>query len=136
VTPRLFTREEVNRLVPQLTRLMERALRDHRAALAVKEALEAEQQRVRLSGGALVDRRAWQAQAARLDALSEAVAGALQEITALGGVVKDLGMGLVDFPGRVAGEAETVNLCWKYGETAVDWWHGLAEGYAQRKPLP
>ena len=136
MTSRLFTREEVDRLIPTLTQLMERALRDHRAALAFKETLEAEQQRVRLSGGALVDRRAWQEQAARLEALAEAVGGALSEIGALGGVVKDLAMGLVDFPGRVRGEDQTVNLCWKYGEPVVGWWHGLAEGYAQRKPLP
>jgi hypothetical protein len=45
-------------------------------------------------------------------------------------------MGLVDFPGRVPGADGTVNLCWKYGETAVGFWHGLAEGYAQRRPLP
>jgi hypothetical protein len=43
-------------------------------------------------------------------------------------------MGLVDFPGQVGDE--TVNLCWKFGETAVRFWHGLHEGYAQRKPLP
>jgi hypothetical protein len=31
---------------------------------------------------------------------------------------------------------QTVNLCWKYGEPSVRFWHGLDEGYAQRKPLP
>ncbi len=48
-------------------------------------------------------------------------------------------MGLVDFPGRVPSERaddEPVNLCWKYGETAVRFWHGFDEGYANRKPLP
>jgi hypothetical protein len=136
MTPRLFTREEVDRLIPELTRLVKRALRDHRAALHLKEGLEAEQQRIRVSGGALVDRRAWKEQSDRLAALADAVGRSLSEIGALGGVVKDLAMGLVDFPGRVPGEDDTVNLCWKYGETAVRFWHGLAEGYAQRKPLP
>jgi hypothetical protein len=28
-----------------------------------------------------------------------------------------------------------VNLCWKYGETAIGHWHGLDEGFANRKPL-
>ena len=136
MTPRLFTREEVNRLIPELSRIVDRARRDHRSALEVKEALEAEQLRVRVSGGALIDRRTWQERSGRLAALAAAVGRALSEIGELGGVVKDLGMGLVDFPGRLAGEDETVNLCWKYGETAVDFWHGMAEGYAQRKPLP
>jgi hypothetical protein len=62
----------------------------------------------------------------------------VESIGELGGVVKDLEMGLVDFPGRVPeamGET-TVNLCWKHGETAVRFWHGFDEGYASRKPLP
>jgi hypothetical protein len=51
--------------------------------------------------------------------------------------VKDLELGLVDFPGLVAGQGdEPVNLCWKHGETAVRFWHGFDEGYAHRKPLP
>jgi hypothetical protein len=28
-----------------------------------------------------------------------------------------------------------VNLCWKLGEDAVEFWHGMNEGYANRKPL-
>jgi hypothetical protein len=40
----------------------------------------------------------------------------------------------VDFPRRVGNE--TVNLCWKHGETAVRFWHRFDEGFAQRKPLP
>jgi hypothetical protein len=39
----------------------------------------------------------------------------------------------VDFPGLRGGH--TVNLCWKYGERSIRFWHGLDEGYAGRKPL-
>ena len=52
----------------------------------------------------------------------------------LGGAVKDLEMGLVDFPGLI--DDTPVNLCWKHGEDAVRFWHGLDEVYARRKPLP
>ena len=52
---------------------------------------------------------------------------------ALGGVPKDLGLGLVDFPHLRRGQ--TVNLCWKYGEQEIRFWHGLDEGYTARKPL-
>jgi hypothetical protein len=62
------------------------------------------------------------------------VRAVLDEIARLGGSTKDLDAGLVDFPGRVQGQ--TVNLCWKYGETAIAFWHGLDEGFAQRKALP
>jgi len=62
----------------------------------------------------------------------------LQDVQAMGGVVKDLETGLVDFSGRgPAGPGgPVVNLCWKLGEDAVRFWHGMDEGFAQRKPLP
>ncbi len=106
----------------------------HRQATGLQRHLHEEQARIRASGGGLIDQRDWKAKAERLDGLAIEVRQALQEIAALGGVTKDLELGLVDFPGLVAGE--TVNLCWKFGETEVGFWHGLDEGYAQRKPLP
>ena len=134
MSDRLFTRRQVDELIPKLTRLMEGAMERHRQATALQRQVEEEQSRIRSSGGGLIDRRDWKARAERLEALAGLVRAALQDILALGGVTKDLETGLVDFPGRVGGD--TVNLCWKYGETAVDFWHGLDEGYAQRKPLP
>lgn len=137
MSDRHFTREEVDRLIPQLTRLMGRAMERHRMATGLKEALEAEQQRLRLAGGGRIDQAAWKARGERLEQLGAEVRRALQAILDLGGVTKDLEMGLVDFPGLVQSRGdETVNLCWKYGETAIGFWHGLDEGYANRKPLP
>jgi hypothetical protein len=138
VSDRHFTREDVNRLIPELTSLMGRAMERHRVATALKDELEAEQQRLRVAGGGLIDQGAWKARGERLEQLGAEVRGALRAILDMGGVAKDLEMGLVDFPGRVQSSRgeETVNLCWKYGETAVGFWHGFDEGYANRKPLP
>lgn len=138
MSERHFTLEEMDSLIPKLTGLMETAMDRHRQATALQRQLQEEQERVRVSGGGLVDRRDWKARAERLDGLAIEVRAVLQEIGALGGVTKDLDLGLVDFPGlvpEVMGE-ETVNLCWKYGEDRVRFWHGLDEGYARRKPLP
>ena len=79
----------------------------------------------------------WKARAERLDGLGIEVRQLLQDVQAMGGVVKDLETGLVDFPGRwPAGPGgPIVNLCWKLGEDAVRFWHGMDEGFAQRKPL-
>jgi len=134
VGERHFTPEQVDELIPKLADLMERAMERHQQAGVLQQRLREEQERIRSSGGGLVDQRDWKARAERLDGLAIEVRGALQEILDLGGVTKDLEMGLVDFPGQVGDE--TVNLCWKYGETAVRFWHGLNEGYGQRKPLP
>jgi hypothetical protein len=134
MTQRLFTPEEVDALIPQLVEIVGRAMEHHGQALALGRHLHEEQARIQASGGGLIDQRDWKAKAERLDGLAIEVREALAEITAMGGVTKDLETGLVDFPGRV-GE-EIVNLCWKHGETAVRYWHGFDEGYAQRKPLP
>jgi hypothetical protein len=134
VTDRLFTSAEVNGLIPRLTEMMERAMDHHRQATELQQHLRDEQSRIHASGGGRIDQRDWKARAERLDGLTIEVREGLKEIQALGGVTKDLEMGLVDFPGLV--DDETVNLCWKYGETEVRFWHGPDEGYGQRKPLP
>jgi hypothetical protein len=137
MTPRLFTVDEVDALIPKLAELMGMALERHGKAQALAEAIRAAKERIRISGGAAVDQRDWRARAERLDGLTIEVRAALEEIAALGGSVKDLELGLVDFPGLVSGAGdEPVNLCWKLGETTVRYWHGFDEGYAQRKPLP
>jgi len=133
MSDRLFTAAQVNDLIPALADLMARAMDRHRQMIELQHHLREEQSRIRDSGGGLIDRRDWKARAERLDGLTIEVRQFLQEILNMGGVTKDLEMGLVDFPGRV--EGRTVNLCWKYGETAVRFWHGFDEGYAQRKPL-
>ena len=137
MSQRLFTAEEVNRLIPRLTEMMETAMERHRQALDLQERLREDRARVAASGGERLDARDWKARAERLDGLGIEVRQILQEILKMGGVTKDVEIGLVDFPGRAPGGRpdEVVNLCWRYGEDAVEFWHGMNEGYAQRKPL-
>jgi hypothetical protein len=47
--------------------------------------------------------------------------------------VKDLDIGLLDFPCQV--EGRTVLLCWKLGEQGITHWHDTSEGFAGRKPI-
>ena len=47
--------------------------------------------------------------------------------------LKDMDLGLVDFPAMRYDEH--VCLCWKLGEHEVSYWHTLNEGYRGRKPL-
>jgi len=134
MSDRLFTPDEVDELIPRLAEIVGRAMDHHHQATALQQHLHEEQERIRASGGGRIDQRDWKAKAERLDGLSIEVRAALEEIASLGGTTKDIETGLVDFPGRVG--AETVNLCWKHGETAVRFWHRFDEGFAQRKPLP
>jgi hypothetical protein len=132
--PRYFTPGEVDALLPRLAELTDTMIDRHRQAAELTRQLRAERERVQAAGGAVVDQRDWKARAERLDGLTIEVRAAVEAIAELGGAVKDLEMGLVDFPGLV--DDTPVNLCWEHGEDAVRFWHGLDEGYAKRKPLP
>jgi hypothetical protein len=68
-----------------------------------------------------------------LQALVTQLEACVAELDVLGVQVKDLDLGLLDFPGIRRGE--DVLLCWHVGEERVEWWHGLEEGYAGRKPI-
>jgi len=68
-----------------------------------------------------------------LEQLAEQAADAVRELDELGVVLKDLDLGLLDFPGLRDGEE--VELCWQVGEDAVAYWHPLEAGYRGRKPI-
>ncbi len=57
----------------------------------------------------------------------------IQKLEELGCVLKDMSIGLIDFPAVRLGTR--VWLCWKLGEDTVSSWHGLHEGYNGRRPV-
>jgi hypothetical protein len=133
VPERYFGPKDVERLIPRLTRIMQRVMAANAAGAEAREALAAEQKHITLAGGAVVDQAAWKARADRLERSAKDVRSGLEEIQGLGGTTKDLELGLVDFPHLRDGRE--VNLCWRFGEERITHWHGLDEGYARRKPL-
>jgi hypothetical protein len=68
-----------------------------------------------------------------LEHLAEDAAALVGQIAALGAVVKDLDLGLLDFPSLR--EGEEVELCWRVGEDAVMYWHPVDIGFSGRKPV-
>jgi hypothetical protein len=63
----------------------------------------------------------------------EALSESLDRIRTLGGDVKDLDLGLVDFPGRR--EGQDILICWRLGEKKIQFWHTPDEGFAGRRPI-
>jgi hypothetical protein len=57
----------------------------------------------------------------------------INRIEAYGCIVKDIDLGLIDFPSMRDGRA--IYLCWKAGEERVTYWHGMDESFADRKTL-
>jgi hypothetical protein len=133
VSDRYFEPADVERLIPRLTRIMERVRTAHAAGAEARDALAVEQRRITLAGGVVLDQAAWKSRAELIERSMNEVRAGLEEIRQLGGTTKDLGMGLVDFPHLR--EGHEVNLCWRLGEQRITHWHGLDEGYAARKPL-
>jgi hypothetical protein len=133
VAERYFTVADVEALIPALARIMKSVMSAHAEVSAAQERMQAEQQRIAMAGGGVLDRRAWRADKERIERLTGEIRRGLGEIVELGGAPKDLGLGLVDF--LHLRDGREVNLCWKYGEREIRHWHGLDEGYTERKPL-
>ncbi len=68
-----------------------------------------------------------------LSGLAEVAIACVERLEDLGVRLKDLDLGLLDFPSERAGDE--VLLCWHVGEESVAFWHGLEDGYAGRKPI-
>jgi hypothetical protein len=127
---KLFRLEEANAIVPRLHALMERL---QRGAIELREqvsdlARETGADAATLSPEALMRQRP----AAR--ALVEELDGIVQEIESSGAHLKDVQLGLVDFPSERDGEI--VYLCWQFGESEIAFWHRIEDGFAGRQPLP
>lgn len=71
----------------------------------------------------------------RADAAADEARTALAELEAGDIVLRDLGMGLVDFH-ALGQDGATYLLCWRMSDPDLAWWHGTDEGYLSRKPLP
>jgi hypothetical protein len=61
------------------------------------------------------------------------IAACVEELNELGVQVKDLDIGLIDFPSLRDGDE--ILLCWRLGEGDIAWWHTLDGGFAGRQPL-
>lgn len=58
---------------------------------------------------------------------------ALEKLEEIGCTLKSVEEGLIDFPAVRNGTR--VQLCWKYAEEKIDHWHGMDEGYANRRKV-
>lgn len=130
---RTFTLQEAQVLLPVLENLLKKAIEGKKTIEQVDEDFQQVSQRVFLSGGCEVDIAALARRKAEKDNATQRVKDALAEISATGVQVKDLDIGLLDFPCVV--EDQVILLCWKLGEKAIEHWHSVEEGFRGRKPI-
>lgn len=128
-----FTLEEAQSLLPVLQSLLRSAIDGKKQAEAIDNEFQEIAHRVFLNGGTFLKIVPLAKRRAERDKAVQTVKDAITEISSIGVQVKDLDMGLLDFPCVVDGQI--ILLCWKLGEKAIEYWHGLEEGYAGRKPI-
>jgi hypothetical protein len=128
-----FTLEQAHALLPVLKSLLKQAMKSKKLLDKMEKEFQDLRHRILLSGGLSVDIAAVARRRAERDKVTQDAKDALAEIHAIGVQVKDLDMGLLDFP--CALEDQIVLLCWKYGEEKIGFWHGQQEGFKGRKPV-
>lgn len=128
---RIFTLEEANRLVPQLTDML-RELQSVRNSLA-KQEVEIDVEELLTDPEKREKSKAFNHQ---LDGYNESVAHfyeIVDRIHELGCFLKDPNTGLIDFYANNQGRM--VYLCWRLGESAIEYWHEVGLGFRDRQPI-
>ena len=130
---RTFSLEEAQWHLPILQGLLKTAMEGKQIIEDVEDEISDVGQDIMLSGGMLPDIVHLARRRAERDKAVQRTKDALAEIEAMGVQVKDLDMGLLDFPCKV--DEEIVLLCWKVGEDKITHWHSMEEGFRGRKPI-
>ena len=130
---RTFTLSEAQSLLPVLESLLRGAMESKKLIEQVDAELQEVAHRVFLNGGTLLQIVPLARRKAERQKALQRVKDAVAEMHATGVQVKDLDIGLLDFPCIV--EGEVVLLCWKLGEKDISHWHSTSEGFAGRKPI-
>lgn len=125
---RIYTIDEANGLIPQVRAvLLQLAVEQRRL-----DASHAEMHRQLDANGDPESAAAEARQEAEVADIREGMRTLLVHLAEMGVEVRDLEMGLVDFPGER--EGEPVWLCWRLADPVVAFWHRTDEGYASRRP--
>ena len=125
-----FLLDEANAIVPRFQLLMEKL---QRGALRLNAEIEMLARETGVEPSTLTpDDLLRTRPAARL--IIEELDAIVHEIEESGAHLKDVQLGLVDFPAERDGEI--VYLCWQFGEPEVAFWHRTEDGFAGRQPVP
>ena len=130
---RTFTLDEAQDLLPVLESLLRSSIESKKLVESVDKEFEALQQQIHLRGGMSLNVLHGASRKAQREKALQRLKDSMAEIDAIGVQVKDLDIGLLDFPCEVDGQV--ILLCWKLGEKSITHWHRVSEGFAGRKPV-
>jgi hypothetical protein len=123
--PRYFTLQEANQTLNSIRPLMDELQEIRQAILKNQpEAWPAIEKSAGNGGNRALSNMVQEFE--KLDAL-------VHQIQDTGVLIKDINLGLLDFPALKDGRE--VYLCWQYGEGDIAFWHEVEAGFAGRKPI-
>ncbi len=126
---KLFSEEEANELIPRLEILMRQlqmqatSLRARIDELSVNDPSILDCTMSKIVG-----------RYPELRSFATNMADAAAQIESFGCILKDIDLGLIDFP--YDADDEVVFLCWQFGEPRVVAWHSVNSGFSERQPMP
>ena len=130
---KLFTLGEAERTRAELEPVLIEAMEIRKKMADLESEILALTERIVRQGGVTIPyERAANTRLER-DRIAANLQASLDRIHSTGCVVKDLDVGLLDFPARIHGEP--VYLCWRLGEDRIRFYHRQDEGFAGRKPI-
>ncbi len=131
--PRYFTLDQARACLRTVGENLRTAIRLKQEHENAQSDLGAMQQKITMMGGMVLDRERFVGHRARLDATAMRLKEIIDEMSEMGVQIKDLDIGLIDFPTLYRGEE--VLLCWKLGEGDIEYWHSLSDGFRGRRPI-
>ena len=126
---KLFSEEEANELIPRLEILMRQLQMQATSMRARIDELSVDDPSILHSAMSEIVGRY-----PELRSFATNMADAAAQIESFGCILKDIDLGLIDFP-YDAGD-DIVFLCWQFGESRVVAWHSVDTGFSERQPLP
>lgn len=123
--PRHFSPEEANSLLDDIRPLVEEIMQIHDRIMERRPEAWPAIERAAGNGGSLA--------ASKLVPDFDRLRMLVHHIQDQGVILKDMGLGLLDFPS--IREGREVYLCWKHGEEHIAFWHDVDAGFMGRQPL-
>ena len=131
--PRFFTLPEAEGLLPQVERLLRSLIQLKQEYESSDAELSQIAHRIALTGGMIAPGRRIVELRGRKDVSARTLKSTLEKIEEIGCQVKDVEIGLIDFPTLY--KDKEVYLCWKLGESGIRFWHHIEDGFKGRHPI-
>ena len=134
--PRIYTSQEAVRQIPQLEKIfseldaIRERLRVVKGKMDVLEMLWGEE----VASDSNPDAREYSHYVEQIEESKNQYEETNKKVAKLEALVKSVDQGLVDFYGVI--DNRLIFLCWKRGETTIEYYHHLEEGFSGRQPIP